>query len=42
MKKFQLLLLVLVAAAVVFTGCNQSSKNKAMVKKELYGTYKCY
>jgi aldose 1-epimerase len=40
MKKFKLLSLVLVAAAVVFTGCNQSSKNNAMVKKELYGTYK--
>jgi aldose 1-epimerase len=40
MKKFQLLSLFLIAATVVFTGCNQSSKNKAMVKKELYGTCK--
>jgi aldose 1-epimerase len=38
MKKILLLSLTLVFAGIVFTACNQSSKNKEMVKKELIGT----
>src|SRR5512136_209763 len=39
MKKILLFSLILLAAAVFFSGCGQSSKNKTMVKKELYGTH---
>jgi aldose 1-epimerase len=38
MKKFNQLL-ILISAAVLLAGCNQSKKQE-MVKKELYGTYK--
>jgi aldose 1-epimerase len=38
MKKIILLTLTLVIAGIVFNACNQSSKNKEMVKKELIGT----
>jgi aldose 1-epimerase len=38
MKKLLLLSLTLVLAGFVFTACNQSSKSKEMVKKELIGT----
>ncbi len=37
MKKLNLLL-ILLSAAVIFSGCNLSKKE--MVKKELFGTYK--
>jgi aldose 1-epimerase len=40
MKKIILLTLTLVIAGIVFNACNQSSKNKEMVKKELIGTHK--
>ncbi|HRR94387.1 MAG TPA: aldose epimerase family protein, partial [Bacteroidales bacterium] len=40
MKKTIFFTITLVMAAVVFTSCNQQSKNKAMVKKEIHGTYK--
>lgn len=40
MKKVLLVSLTMIAFAVVFTACMQSSKNKEMVKKELFGTYK--
>jgi aldose 1-epimerase len=36
MKK--ILLLTLTLAAVLFTACNQSAKNKEMVKKDVFGT----
>jgi aldose 1-epimerase len=39
MKRFQLLTLVMVAVIVTFTSCNQSSKNKEMVKKEAFGSF---
>ena len=39
MKRNQLLSLTMVVAVVVFTGCGQSSKNKEMVKQELFGTH---
>jgi aldose 1-epimerase len=38
MKKNRLLTLTLVTGAIVFASCNQSSKNKEMVKQEIYGT----
>ena len=38
MKRNQLLSLTMVVAVVAFTGCGQSSKNKEMVKQELFGT----
>jgi aldose 1-epimerase len=37
MKKTPLLLLTLIA--VIFTACNQSAKNKDMVKKDVFGTH---
>jgi aldose 1-epimerase len=40
MKKFRFLTLTLLGAAVIFSGCNNGAKNKAMVQKELTGTYK--
>ena len=40
MKKIRFLSLVLLAAAVIFSGCGQGAKNKAMVKKDLIGSYK--
>lgn len=40
MKKVLLVSLTLIGIAVVFTACNQSKKNKEMVKKELIGTHK--
>lgn len=40
MKKTIFFTITLVMAAVVLTSCNQQSKNKAMVKKEIHGTYK--
>jgi aldose 1-epimerase len=38
MMKNRLLTLTLVTGAIVFASCNQSSKNKEMVKQEIYGT----
>ncbi len=38
MKKILLLSLTLVVAGIILAACNQSSKNKDMVKKELIGT----
>jgi aldose 1-epimerase len=38
MKKNRLLTLVLATIAVMLTSCGQSSKNKEMVKQEIYGT----
>lgn len=40
MKKVLLVSLTLIGLAVVFTACNQSKKNKEMVKKDLFGTHK--
>ena len=40
MKKIRFLSLTLLGAAVIFSGCNNGAKNKAMVQKELTGTYK--
>lgn len=40
MKKNFVLTLILVAMGIIFTSCNQSAKNKGMVKKENYGVYK--
>ena len=37
MKRVQLLSLILIA--VIFASCNQSAKNKEMVKKEVFGTH---
>jgi aldose 1-epimerase len=37
MKKIMLLSLTLVS--VIFTSCNQSTKNKEMVKKDVFGTH---
>ena len=37
MKKIQLLSLIMVA--VIFISCNQSTKNKEMVKKDVFGTH---
>ena len=39
MKKILLLSLTLVVAGIIFAACNQSSKNKDMVKKEIIGTH---
>ena len=39
MKKILILSLTLVVAGIIFAACNQSSKNKDMVKKELIGTH---
>lgn len=39
MKKIQLLSLILAVAVCAFTSCNNSVKNKKMVKKELFGTH---
>jgi aldose 1-epimerase len=38
MKRVKFLSLILIAA--IFTSCNQSAKNKEMVKKEIFGTHK--
>jgi len=35
----RILLLSLTTVAVIFTACNQSAKNKEMVKKEVFGTH---
>jgi aldose 1-epimerase len=35
----RILLLSLTLVAVIFTACNQSTKNKEMVKKEVFGTH---
>jgi aldose 1-epimerase len=35
----RVLLLSLILVAVIFAACNQSSKNKEMVKKEVFGTH---
>jgi aldose 1-epimerase len=35
----RILLLSLTLVAVIFTACNQSAKNKEMVKKEVFGTH---
>jgi aldose 1-epimerase len=40
MKKIRFLSLVVLTAAVIFSGCSQGSKNKTIVKKDLIGTYK--
>jgi len=40
MKKTIFLTITLFIAAVVLTSCNQQTKNKAMVKKEIHGMYK--
>jgi aldose 1-epimerase len=37
MKRVQLLTLIMVVMVFAFTSCNQSAKNKEMVKKENYG-----
>jgi aldose 1-epimerase len=34
-----LLSFIMIAAVVLFTSCNQSAKNKEMVKKEVFGTH---
>ena len=39
MKRILLLSLVLIAGVVILSFCNRSSKNKEMVKKEIYGTH---
>ena len=39
MKKTLLLSLPLVVSALIFTACNQSAKNKDMVKKEIFGSH---
>jgi aldose 1-epimerase len=39
MKKILLLSLTLVVAGIFFTGCNHSTKNKEIVKKEVFGTH---
>jgi aldose 1-epimerase len=39
MKRVQLLTVILIAIIFGFTSCNQSAKNKEMVKKEVFGTY---
>ena len=39
MKRILLLSLVLIAGVVILSSCNRSSKNKEMVKKEIYGTH---
>ena len=40
MKRGLLLTLIMVATIIVVSSCNQATKNKEMVKKENYGTYK--
>ncbi len=40
MKKIFLLTLTMAGLAALFSGCGQSSKNKEMVKKDLFGTFK--
>jgi aldose 1-epimerase len=40
MKQIRFLSLTLLGAAFIFIGCNHGAKNKAMVQKELIGTYK--
>jgi aldose 1-epimerase len=39
MKRFQLLTLIMVAMIISFSSCNLSTKNKEMVKKEVFGTH---
>jgi aldose 1-epimerase len=39
MKKIVLMSLVLIVSVVFLSSCNQSSKNKQMVKQEIYGTH---
>ncbi len=39
MKKVQLLSLALIVTGIIFSGCNQSAKNKQMVKKEVFGRH---
>ena len=39
MKKVQLLSLALIVTGTIFSGCNQSAKNKQMVKKEVFGRH---
>jgi aldose 1-epimerase len=39
MKKCQLLTLILIVLIISLTSCNQSSKNKEMVKKDVFGNY---
>ena len=39
MKKVLLLSLILGTTGVLFTSCNQAAKNKAMARKEIYGTH---
>jgi aldose 1-epimerase len=39
MKRILLLSLSLIVSAVFLSSCNQSSKNKEMVKQEIYGTH---
>ena len=40
MKKIFLLSIALIVSNIILTSCNQSSKNKEMVKKENYGVHK--
>ncbi|MCX6326850.1 MAG: galactose mutarotase [Bacteroidia bacterium] len=40
MKKIHLLATIMIAGVIGFTSCNQSSKNKQVVKKENFGVYK--
>lgn len=40
MKRAKLLTLIMVAVIISLSSCNQSAKNKAMIKKETYGTFK--
>ena len=39
MKKSKLLSLTMIAVLIIFSSCNQSSKNKEMVKKDVFGNY---
>jgi aldose 1-epimerase len=39
MKRSQLLTLIIVASIICFSSCNQSAKNKEMVKKEVFGNW---
>jgi aldose 1-epimerase len=39
MKRFQILTVIMVAMIISFSSCNQSTKKKEMVKKEVFGNY---
>jgi aldose 1-epimerase len=40
MKQIRFLSLILLEAAIIFSGCSHGAKGKSMVQKELIGTYK--